>query len=106
MRTNPRVTPPFFRRLVAAGLAALVLAIALLAAAPAAHKHLHDDADHADHECAIVFLAHGVTLTTALAAAKAVTVEWRETFPAAPVALHLTSPRHLLPLQCGPPSLA
>lgn len=98
--------PSLFRRLIAAGLGALVLVVGALSVSPDAHKHLHADADHADHECAIVFLAHGVTLTTAISAAPAREIAWREDFPAAPAAPFVASVRHLLPLKCGPPSLA
>ena len=109
MHTRKRATPQtqmFFRRFLAAGLAALVLALGMLSVAPAAHKHLHDDADHEDHECAIVFLAHGVTLSSAITAPPATESAWQETFFAVPGALYLVRPKYLLPLKCGPPARA
>lgn len=106
MHANPHIPPPISRRIIAAGLGALVLVVAMLSAAPALHKHLHDDADHADHECAIVYLAHGVTLATTIAAAPAPEIVWLENFPATPESLFITSPKHLLPLKCGPPERA
>lgn len=103
MRANTQAPLPFFRRLVAGGMAACVLALSLLAFAPEAHGHLHCDAGHEDHECAITFFAQGVTLATAIAAPPAARVVWFENFPAAPEQLPLVAAKYLLPPQCGPP---
>lgn len=47
------------RRVLVALLAAHLLALLVLAAAPGWHHALHGDADAADHDCAVVLFAHG-----------------------------------------------
>src|SRR5690349_9122889 len=63
-----RSPPAFWRRLLAAGCAALVLALAIFAASPSAHGLLHDD-DHqhalGDDTCAVVMFSSGVSLPVA-----------------------------------------
>lgn len=112
---NASALPALLRRLVAAGGAALVLALAIFAASPAAHAWLHV-ADHHDHghahhhddaggedACAIVLFANGLPLTAVVAA------------PVPPLALaadaprlgatdiFLVSPRYRLQPERGPP---
>ncbi len=44
---------------MAASLIGLVLLLGVMAASPALHKLVHNDAGKADHECAITMFAHG-----------------------------------------------
>lgn len=69
------------RRLLAAGSAALVLALGLMSVSPALHQWVHavpcaEDADHGasaqsdqplatDHGCAVIAFAHGLTVASA-----------------------------------------
>jgi hypothetical protein len=52
-------------RLLAAGAAALVLLLAILAVNPSLHARLHADAGQADHECVITLFQQGVIPETA-----------------------------------------
>jgi hypothetical protein len=59
-----------------AALSAFLLAF-VLSAAPALHEHLHSDAEHPQHECAITIVESGIETgdaPLAVAAAKAVTL--------------------------------
>lgn len=47
------------QRVVTAILLASYLLVLAMAASPALHQWLHDDADEADHQCAAVTAAHG-----------------------------------------------
>jgi hypothetical protein len=49
-------------RMIACGCVGLILILGILAAWPEAHHWLHHDCDDADHECAVVVFAHGLTL--------------------------------------------
>lgn len=44
---------------VAGLLVAAVLAVVAMAASPRLHEEAHEDADHADHECAVTLFASG-----------------------------------------------
>jgi hypothetical protein len=46
---------------------ATLLLLSVLAASPALHHHIHHDADHADHHCAVTMLASGQVLLAAAA---------------------------------------
>lgn len=59
LKTRHKLT--FQRRFFAILMAVTVLMLALLSASPAAHRWLHADSDHDDHECAITLYAQGVT---------------------------------------------
>ena len=98
-----RQQPSRLSQVCSLGLAALVLLLAVLAVCPAAHEWLHPDANHGDHECAVVLFAHGITST--FAAAALASVVWRliriSRFGA--VELCLASPRYrLLPGRAPP----
>ena len=88
---------------IAAGGAALVLLLAILAADPSAHRWLHADSDREDHSCAVVLFVHG--LTPALAEIVLTLVTWRllSVLGRAGEVLHLAAPGHLLQPACGPP---
>ena len=55
-------------RLLAAGAAALVLLLTVLAASPSLHARLHTDSSRADHECIITLFQHGAAPETAAVA--------------------------------------
>ena len=57
--------PEPLRRLLAAGVAGLVLALSVLAASPSLHAWLHPDAGHADHACAVTLFLQGMTAPAA-----------------------------------------
>ena len=90
--------------MVAAGCAALVLALTVLAVCPALHAWLHGEKQlDADDDCAVVLFVQGVT--PALAAIVAVLVALRmlaEDLPA-PWLLFLEARRFQLPPGRGPP---
>jgi hypothetical protein len=104
MNLRPRILDPFFR-LVAAGCAALVLALTVLAVCPSLHAWLHGEKQlDPDDDCAIVLFAQG--LTPALAAIVALVVALRvlgETLPEAP-SLFLAARPFQFPPGCGPPA--
>lgn len=102
------ITAPFaatFRRFIAAGAAALVLTLTILAASPEAHEHVHHDCHHdEEHACAVVLFAHGIWTTFDAIIVTEPRATWSETiFPSRPE-LRLAAPRHFLPPQCGPPA--
>ena len=88
---------------LATGCAALVLALAILAADPAAHRWIHADSDHEDHTCAVVLFAHG--LMSALAEVVLTLVAWRlfSVLSRHGELLCLAAPSYLLLPACGPP---
>jgi hypothetical protein len=104
MRRALHVHPSSASRILAAGLAALVWTLSLLAYAPTAHEHLHDDAHHEDHHCAIVLLAQGVDV--AASAVRVPVPEFRlTTLPVAAPAEVVLPEARLLPPACGPPAV-
>jgi hypothetical protein len=121
-RSLPHPLPSLLRRLLAAGGAALVFALGLMAVDPSlhalAHAHPHDSGHagcphhhHADlpaddakeHTCAVVLFAQGVALTAAAAAPEIRAVVWHKFFPVAVGEIFLTAPRYLLQPERGPP---
>lgn len=90
--------------LIAAGCAALVLILVVLAASPEAHHWLHSDSDQADHDCAVVLFAHGLAAT--LAEIVLTLVAWRllSLIGQAGASLRLSVPPHFLPPACAPPA--
>lgn len=92
-----------FRRFVAAGCALLLLTITCLAASPDAHRHLHDDADHADHECAIVLFAQGFALALGALLVSAPRLIGHASTLLARTELRLIAPRYLHQPERGPP---
>ena len=102
-----RATPGLVRRFMAAGCAALVLALTIFAACPTAHSLLHDDShQHAvsDEPCAVVMFASGVSLPVApLALTPPIAI--RQVIPHVTRSdVFLVSPRYLRQPERGPPS--
>lgn len=99
--------PPFTAtpasRWLAVFCALSVWMLGLLAASPQLHAALHNDADQADHTCAVTLFNHGVD--TALVGDDLVSAP--ALFAAGecvlPPALPVAAPHHRLPPGCGPP---
>lgn len=117
-RQNARPAHPL-RRLLAAGCAALVLALTLASVSPAAHAWLHQDEpahacrDHpkakpaphaADHNCAVVLFAHGLDLPVGPVALLPPASLPRTFAHSGTVELFLVSPRYLRQPERGPPA--
>jgi hypothetical protein len=104
-----RRLPPFadfLHRLVAAGSAALVLALMIFAASPRLHDDLHAATDVAHGEdCAVAMFAAGVALPFAPLAALPPLAAWRPQTPAVAGEIFLASPRYLRQPERGPPTL-
>ncbi len=96
----------WLRRIVAAGGAALVLALSVFAASPVAHNWLHADSDHAtrEHGCAVVLFADGVSLPLDPMAVPLPIEATRELSPSTAAEVFLISPRYLRQPERGPPS--
>jgi len=98
------------RRILASGVAALVLALTIFAASPTAHEWIHSEHDHVpvadlqgEHACAIVLFAGGVSLPL-----DAITVTGPLAFtlaisPETAADVDLVSPRYLRRPERGPP---
>lgn len=95
--------PAWPRRLFAAGGAALVLALSVLAASPQLHEWLHPDADHSDHECAITLFHHGVTQAVVGVALVVMPLLPVARVAMAPAGPDLIAPRHRLCPGRAPP---
>lgn len=96
----------FFRRFLAGGAAALVLALGMFAASPVLHDWLHGaDADAAanDHGCAVVLFASGVSVPLGTIAIAPPSAEWREWVRPVAREIFLASPRYLRQPERGPP---
>jgi hypothetical protein len=105
----PTSLPEWFRRVMAAGCAALVLALTVFAASPVAHDWLHVDADagqsSGDDACAVALFSGGVALPLG-GVAVPLPAEWHN--PVATEAVRtvcLISPRYLRQPERGPPAL-
>lgn len=95
----------FLRRLLAAGGAALVLALTVFAASPTLHEQLHCATDtHHDDSCPVVLLANSADVPVAAVSAPLPPVTWISAAPIATVQLYLTPPRYLRQPERGPPS--
>lgn len=94
----------FVRHFTAVVSVALVLVLNILASSPEAHEHLHPDADHADHECAVVLFAHGIAPALDVPVVPAPVFIELGVPPAKATDLFLTSPRNLWPPERGPPA--
>ena len=106
VRRKRESQPGPLRRAAAAGCAALVLALTILAASPGAHGLLHDgghDDGHNDHSCAVVMFANGVSLTVAPDAIVPPTIVVQGMSPVAAARIFLVSPRYLRQPERGPP---
>jgi hypothetical protein len=103
----------FLRRLVAAGSAALVLALAIFAASPDLHGRLHghdhcpvhekNADDSADHTCAITLFAGGLPVPHAALDLAPGAAAWHAQPPAVAERIFLTTPRYLRQPERGPP---
>jgi hypothetical protein len=93
-----------FRRFIAAGAAALVLTLTILAASPQAHEHVHHDCHHdEEHSCAVVLFAHGIWTSLDCAAVPAPEIAWSDFVPLSRPELRLVAPRYLRQPERGPP---
>lgn len=104
----------FSRRLLAAGCAALVLALTIFAASPAAHEMLHDNGpghEHCpqtaaeDHSCAVVLFASGVSLPVEPLYVLPPTTVPAGISPVTAAEVFLVSPRYLRQPERGPPAV-
>jgi hypothetical protein len=107
---HPTSLREWFRRFLAAGCAALVLALTVFAASPAAHDWLHVDADGSqssgDDACAVALFSSGVALPVGPIAVP-LPLEWQNTgAPGFAQTVCLISPRYLRQPERGPPALA
>jgi hypothetical protein len=99
------------RRILAAGGVALVLALTVLAASPAAHAWLHShEEDHADHPatvdvdtCAVAMFANGVSPDLGQPALGAPVAVVRAIALTTADGIFLVSPRYLRQPERGPP---
>lgn len=96
------------RRVLAGGCAALVLALTIFAASPAAHGLLHDDDPshgHAttDDACAVAMFASGVSLPVGPIAITPPTTVPQGISPVTAADVFLVSPRYLRQPERGPP---
>jgi len=121
LRQHTDTAPRFsaFRRLLAAGCAALVLALGAIAVNPALHAlahaetagcghgHHHDpapsDASADGHVCAITLFGQGLTLVTAVTILPTAETAWGTLVPSAVAEPLLTAPRFPHAPPCGPP---
>ena len=96
----------FSRRFLAAGAAALIFALSVIAASPALHAWLHGQATlPTDDNCAVVLFAGGVLVPLAAMAIAPPAMVWREMGHAATGEIFLVSPRYLRQPERGPPQL-
>jgi hypothetical protein len=94
-----------FRRFLAAGAAALVLTLTVLAASPQAHEHVHNDCHHDEtHSCAVVLFAQGLWTSLEVLAVPAPDFVWSEFVPLSRPELRLVTPRYLRQPERGPPA--
>jgi hypothetical protein len=93
-----------FRRVFAAGCAALVFALGVFAASPVLHEQLHHNAQTpSDDGCAVALFAGGVSVPLAVTVLPAPPAEWHEQTCASSTEIFLDAPRYLLQPERGPP---
>lgn len=104
-RTGQRPFIGFWRRATAIAGAALVFALTVLAASPAAHGWLHHGHDPAPEEdgCAVVLYAGGLTASPDPIDLPRPSPARPATAPEAAVELWLVTPRYLRQPERGPP---
>ena len=102
--------PDLLRRLGAAGVAALVLALSVFAASPTAHEWLHE-CEHApateqssEDACAVVLFASGVSMPIDRIAVREPMAVVDAISPVTAAAVYLISPRYLRRPERGPPA--
>jgi hypothetical protein len=93
----------FLHRLGAAGAAALVFALGLLAASPELHSLLHDT--DGDDGCAVVLFANGVSAPLGVIAVTPPAAAWAEQPRAITPEIFLAAPRYLRQPERGPPDV-
>jgi hypothetical protein len=99
-------SPDFWRRLVAAGGAALVLALVILTGSPELHHELHEGTSATAAEgCAIDLFASGVSLPLGAIVALRPALAWHDAAPVVVKVIRLRSPRYLHQPERGPPAL-
>lgn len=101
---HPASKPTLLHRLLAAGGAALVLALTVFAASPKLHDWLHatDDCNDGD-SCPVVLFAHGVASPVAIQAEPPPLGDCRSPAQAEPTPIFLAAPRYLRQPERGPP---
>lgn len=103
--SKPAASSPFHRCVAAMGVA-LVLLLTAAASSPVLHDHLHgggDQAAAANHSCAVVLFASGVTAAVAAVWLAAVRVVWRELVREFADVILPPAPRFLRQPERGPP---
>lgn len=88
---------------MAAGGAALVLALAVFAASPDLHSWLHSDNGTGDDECAVALFASGVSTPAGAIVVSLSATEWKIPTYTSVDELFLASPRYLHQPERGPP---
>jgi hypothetical protein len=92
-------------RCLAAACAALVFALTIFAASPVAHQWLHvDNAIQADHDCAVVLFASGVSLPVGPVHVCPPTELANAVSPTTAAHVFLVTPRYLRQPERGPPA--
>jgi hypothetical protein len=95
-----------FRRLFAAGGAALVFALTVFAASPALHDLLHTATETAhDDTCPVLLLASGTDLPVAAIAAPIPLPTSHQLAPTAAREIFVTAPHYLRQPERGPPAV-
>jgi hypothetical protein len=97
--------PSLLRRLFAAGGAAVVLLLAILAASPALHAWIHADSHAESDDCAVVLFASGVTLAATAIAISLPPREWAVVQPVEARDFFPAAPRYLRQPERGPPAV-
>lgn len=93
-----------FRRLFAAGSAALVFGLTVFAASPNLHDWLHATGTPTSEEgCPVTLFAGGVSLPLGTVAALPPSTAWQAPTATAAAEIFLTSPRYLRQPERGPP---
>lgn len=96
----------FLRRIVAAGSAALVLLLAVLAASPELHERFHAAGGTGTHDqCAVTLFANGVSLACTTTAVPLPPISWIEHAAAEPAEIFVVTPRFLRLPERGPPAI-
>ena len=107
-RAQVQLPSGLVRRILAAGCAALVLALTIFSASPSAHELLHaDDHQHAvaGDTCAVVMFASGVSLPVAPFPITPPSDLQQAVSPVTAAEVFLVSPRYLRHPERGPPSI-
>ena len=109
-RPFPFAPNELLRRLLASGVAALVLALTVFAASPTAHDWVHHGHDHApatdapgEHACAIVLFAGGVALPVGALSVAAPHEFTQDLARGTAADVDLVAPRYLRQPERGPP---